>query len=376
MGAANAIRAYATYGSVLGDHAMRVLAYMALVSADRDTEPWFGLGAEALSELALGRPVPARDDDPKEHEAALRSVGRALGDLKAAGAIRTAERAKFGARVAQNARYRLFLDVPHTDDAPAKPASRAAGQHAPSDAQRPVDSGDALPPQTRPSDAERPMASDAERSCGGETIGRSAVDHRTLSGYPQDAERPTKEERGGRGAKINSSPVGDRKLEGSQPRRDPPGDDQLILGGGTARARAAARSRARPDVPLLPGAVLATTEPDTAGQDPRVDARVVAATTRALADVLHVAVDAAWAREVASGLLAGRVVHSPASYVRDSILRDADPASRFLPPPDAPVRPPWCGKCDHRTRFVLDEHGFPSQTRCPTCGTPPARRAS
>jgi hypothetical protein len=53
MGASNAIRAYATYGAVLGDHAMRGLIYMALVSTDRDAEPWFGLGLEALPELSL-----------------------------------------------------------------------------------------------------------------------------------------------------------------------------------------------------------------------------------------------------------------------------------------------------------------------------------
>jgi hypothetical protein len=41
-----------------------------------------------------------------------------------------------------------------------------------------------------------------------------------------------------------------------------------------------------------------------------------------------------------------------------------------LPAPRAPAAPrtPWCGHCDPRTRFVLDEFGYPGDSRCPNCG--------
>lgn len=43
-----------------------------------------------------------------------------------------------------------------------------------------------------------------------------------------------------------------------------------------------------------------------------------------------------------------------------------------LPPPPASLRiarrKPWCGQCDERTRFLLDERGYPSSARCPWCG--------
>lgn len=47
-----------------------------------------------------------------------------------------------------------------------------------------------------------------------------------------------------------------------------------------------------------------------------------------------------------------------------------------LPDPPVPrfasaalARQPWCGQCDERTRFQLDEHGYPSSIRCTACGS-------
>lgn len=37
-------------------------------------------------------------------------------------------------------------------------------------------------------------------------------------------------------------------------------------------------------------------------------------------------------------------------------------------------RHPWCGECDERTRFLLNEDGYPGTTRCQSCGTKPDRR--
>ena len=129
MGAANAMAAFATYGAKVGDQAMRVLVYMCLVARDGDAEPWFGLGHEALSEMALGTPVPDRVADPKGHEAALRAVRRAITSLQAAGAIRTAERARFGTQLARHVRYRLY---------PAEPAAQVDRKATPPDEKRPM----------------------------------------------------------------------------------------------------------------------------------------------------------------------------------------------------------------------------------------------
>jgi hypothetical protein len=32
-----------------------------------------------------------------------------------------------------------------------------------------------------------------------------------------------------------------------------------------------------------------------------------------------------------------------------------------------PAKPPWCEKCDQRTRFLLDEFGHPGTEKCPAC---------
>ena len=215
MGASNVIRVYAAYGADKGDHALRVFVYMALIAMDGDAEPWFGLGHEALSELALGRKVPDKDEDPAEHEAALRSVRRAITELQAKGAIRTSERARFGSQRAQNARYRLYLDKPCPEGEQPPPREWKRGRpdgrrpNGPdakrpmgADGERPVDNEPDIRDVHVPPDAERPMPSDADcpnppdadRPAEGETIGRFVADHRTLSVHPQDAERPTKEE--------------------------------------------------------------------------------------------------------------------------------------------------------------------------------------
>jgi hypothetical protein len=237
MGASNAIRAYAAYGADLGDHALRVFVYMALIAMDGDAEPWFGLGHEALSELALGRKVPDKDEDPAEHEAALRSVRRAVTELQAKGAIRTSERARFGSQRAQNARYRLYLDKPCPEGEQPPPrqwkrtrpdAERPTGPDAErpmgEDGERPVDRDSDIRDVRVPPDAERPMPADAERPsppdagrpAGGETIGRFVAGHRTLSVQPPDAERPTKEEEEEE-ERINDGSVAASTVEGTTP---------------------------------------------------------------------------------------------------------------------------------------------------------------
>lgn len=218
MGAANAIRVYATYGTMLGDHAMRALVYMALVSMDGDAEPWFGLGQEALSELAFGRKVPSADDDPAGREATLKAVRRATAELQKAGAIRTSARARFGAQRSQNARYRLYLDIPCPSARPPLPGRAPDGK-------RPMVTGEPRPPDVsrpHPPDGKRPMPPDAgspvppdgNRPADGGTTGRFVSDHRTKNVRPPDEKRPTKEKEEEE-ERINDGSVSGATVEGT-----------------------------------------------------------------------------------------------------------------------------------------------------------------
>ena len=166
MGASNALRVYAAWGGVLDDRPLRLLIYMALVARDKDATPWFSQGHEALSEMALGTPVP--DEPQKERDKALRVVRRAITHLHQAGAISTVKRATYGKRGTSNVHYRLYLDGPNPDRPQVTGRPKA----------KPVDN-------SRPQVTHRPMVS--------ESIGHSVVAHRSLNDRPQVTERPTKE---------------------------------------------------------------------------------------------------------------------------------------------------------------------------------------
>ena len=184
MGASNALLVYRVYGSAVGDRALRLLTYMALVSRDRDSEPWCQIGHEALSEFALGHPLP---DEQKAREQALRIVRRAMTQLADAGAVRTIKRATFGRRGVSPARYRLYLTGPCPESRP-KSVHRSKNDPSPPVRNRPV-----------------AVAS----------IGHSMTVHRSLNGRPQVTERPTKEEEETRGA-INTGVLqSTRTVEGS-----------------------------------------------------------------------------------------------------------------------------------------------------------------
>lgn len=107
MGAGNVKLAFFHWGDL--PHApFRALTYMALVSLDDDRPPRYWGGREHLA-IALGRDVPARnDEDPdvtRERRAAFRAVDRVVADLTKAGAIETIEEA----RHYRNATYALRL---------------------------------------------------------------------------------------------------------------------------------------------------------------------------------------------------------------------------------------------------------------------------
>lgn len=228
---------------------MRALVYMCLVSADKDAEPWFGLGLESLSELAFGRVVPDKDKDPQGRAASLRAVGRAMTELQQAGAIRTSERARFGSHRSQNARYRLYLDGPCPSGEKASPRKW----------HQPLGSTLVTPP-----DGDRPMApdaeclapSDAERPAAGETIGRFVSDHRTKNVCPQDEKRPTKEEEEEE-ERINKELDFNRTVEGT-----PAGARLKVVEDRSVGRRSQGTPRTPGERPIIPFAVPSLTNED------------------------------------------------------------------------------------------------------------------
>lgn len=95
--------AYLLYAGRVPPLSMQCLIYMALVSMDGDDQPWFGMGHEALAELALGRPKPITESD-------LRAVRRAIEPLLAE-AIEADRRPANRGDGPSTVRYRLNLDV-------------------------------------------------------------------------------------------------------------------------------------------------------------------------------------------------------------------------------------------------------------------------
>ena len=113
MGANNVMRVYLGWAASLNDRPFRLLSYMALVSVDGDSEPWFGQGHDVLASTALGLKCPS--DNDKERAAALRIVRRHISPLFAAGAIETRRRATSGNLGVTHVVYRLYLDGPGKD---------------------------------------------------------------------------------------------------------------------------------------------------------------------------------------------------------------------------------------------------------------------
>lgn len=109
MGASNAIAAYVLYSSRLPSKSMHVLNWMALVSLDKDTEPWWSQGHEVLAKMPLGRPEPITSAD-------LRAVERAITPLFEAGAITVDRHSSGRPGNPQHVRYRLWLRQPAPDE--------------------------------------------------------------------------------------------------------------------------------------------------------------------------------------------------------------------------------------------------------------------
>jgi len=129
VGASNAMSALRLYSSRVPPLSMCALAYMALVSIDKDAEPWYQAGAELLAVMALGRDPLAETGDAKADARARKAMEvaceRALRPLFATGAITTAKRSSGHLRGSHHAKYRLWLDAPAPDEA-RDPRNRAA----------------------------------------------------------------------------------------------------------------------------------------------------------------------------------------------------------------------------------------------------------
>lgn len=155
MGAANALAAYRLYAGKVPPTSLNVLAYMALVALDRNSEPCWWEGHDMIAVRCLGHPEPVS-------EAALRAVRRAISPLFKAGAITTDRHSSGHGSRYVTVRYRLWLVQPAQVE------------------NRPV--------QNR-------------------GVGRKVVSHRTKSGQPQDGNRPPKEDEEDEEREINGSVV-------------------------------------------------------------------------------------------------------------------------------------------------------------------------
>ena len=97
------------YSGKLPSKSMLVLNWMALVSLDKDAEPWWSQGHEELAKMPLGRPEPITAAD-------LRAVERAITPLFERGAITVDRHSSGRPGNPQHARYRLWLRYPAPDE--------------------------------------------------------------------------------------------------------------------------------------------------------------------------------------------------------------------------------------------------------------------
>lgn len=158
MGASNALAAFRLYAGKVPPTALNVLTYMALVALDRDEEPRYWEGHEALAVHCLGRDEAAIDDSD------LRAVRRAITALFDAGAVTVVRRSSGRREKNLTAQYRLHLVKPAPDE------------------KRPTETAPMRP------------SPDGNRPTSEVITGRKVTDHRTESDRSPDGNRPPEEE--------------------------------------------------------------------------------------------------------------------------------------------------------------------------------------
>jgi hypothetical protein len=183
MGASNALAAYALYASKVSATPLAVLVYMALVSMDDDTEPWWSQGHDVLAVHAMGREplVPTGDEkaDRKARDAMQRAVERTITPLYVAGAITQARHSSGRPGSPQHVRYRLWLAYPAPD------GKRRVEHRSAPDGKRRVDN--------RPDDTHDQPAPDGKRRARSASTRRKVSEHPTESVAAPDGNRGTKE---------------------------------------------------------------------------------------------------------------------------------------------------------------------------------------
>jgi hypothetical protein len=114
MGASNVLAAYRLYAGKIPPTSLNVLAYMSLVSLDKDADPSWWEGHEMIAIRCFGRPEPVTKAD-------LRAVERAITPLFRAGAITTIRHASGHRGRTVTVRYKLWLSQPAPDEKRRKP---------------------------------------------------------------------------------------------------------------------------------------------------------------------------------------------------------------------------------------------------------------
>lgn len=178
------IAAYHLYAGKLPSTPFKVLAYMAVVALDRDTEPQFWEGHEALATRCFGVDEKAID------ASALRAVRRAITPLFEAGAITVARHSSGHGSRRVTVRYRLHLDKPAPDEMRAR-LHQSGGQDF--DGPDPFAPDENRPVDNSPERDSRLTAQDDFRPTPNAGIGRFSSSHRTVSGSAPDENRPPKE---------------------------------------------------------------------------------------------------------------------------------------------------------------------------------------
>lgn len=158
MGASNALNAFRLYAGKVPPLSMNVLVFMSLVSMDRDSEPKYWEGHEALAVHCLGRDEASIDDSD------LRAVRRAITPLFKAGAITVAQHSSGRGEKRGRVSYWLHLVTPAQD------GKRPVVDQAPTG-----------------------FAPDGNCPTDAVSIGRNMAEHRTESDRAPDGNRPAKE---------------------------------------------------------------------------------------------------------------------------------------------------------------------------------------
>lgn len=209
MGASHIAAAYALYAAKVPSTPFKVLVYMALITPDRDAEPQFWQGHEALAVHCFGYREPITP-------AGLRAVRRAITPLFDTGAITVARHSSGHGARAITVRYRLHLDRPAPDEMRPQVHQGGGRTFGPDDdpdpfapdGNRPVHNSSKSRADSSAPDGNRPTRTDgAGRKATGASarVGRKQSERRTETVRLRNKEENLKQEREEKQEEIISS---------------------------------------------------------------------------------------------------------------------------------------------------------------------------